>query len=126
MTAGADSGDRNRVGSDPAALADLVRDIPDFPQPGVVFKDTTPVLADPTAFARAVDALAAGHGPDTIDKVVGIEARGFIIAAPVASRLGRVARPDGRFHGGRVARRLPRACGPARRPLPRWSRGPAA
>jgi adenine phosphoribosyltransferase len=59
-----------------------IRDIPDYPLPGVVFKDITPLLADGSAFAAVVAALAAGHG--TVDKVVGIEARGFILAAPVA------------------------------------------
>ncbi len=63
-----------------------VRDIPDYPQPGVVFKDITPLLADGEAFAAVVDALAAEFGP--VDKVAGIEARGFILAAPVACRLG--------------------------------------
>ena len=64
----------------------MIRDIPDYPQPGVVFKDITPLLADAAAFAAVVAALAAGHGP--IDKVAGIEARGFILAAPVACALG--------------------------------------
>ena len=59
-----------------------VRDVPDYPQPGVVFKDITPLLADPRAFGAVIDALAASFGP--VDKVVGIEARGFILAAPVA------------------------------------------
>jgi adenine phosphoribosyltransferase len=59
-----------------------IRDIADYPQPGIVFKDITPLLADGSAFAAVVTALAAGHG--RIDKVVGIEARGFILAAPVA------------------------------------------
>ncbi len=63
-----------------------VRDIPDYPQPGVVFKDITPLLADGQAFGAVVDALAATYGP--VDKVAGIEARGFILAAPVACRLG--------------------------------------
>jgi len=71
-------------------VADLllthVRDVPDWPQPGVVFKDITPLLADARGFARVVDALAAETGP--VDRVVGIEARGFILAAPVAYRLG--------------------------------------
>ena len=73
-----------------AALADLikarVRDVPDYPQPGVVFKDITPLLADGQALAAVVGALAAGHGP--VDKVAGIEARGFILAASVACQLG--------------------------------------
>jgi adenine phosphoribosyltransferase len=65
-------------------LAARVRDIPDYPQPGVVFRDITPLLADHVAFAGAVDAIVAHYGRGTIDKVVGIEARGFIVAAPVA------------------------------------------
>jgi adenine phosphoribosyltransferase len=63
-----------------------VRDIPDYPQHGVVFKDITPLLADGPAFGAVVRALAAAFGP--VDKVAGIEARGFILAAPVACRLG--------------------------------------
>jgi adenine phosphoribosyltransferase len=72
------------------ALDDLIkshiRDVPDFPEPGISFKDITPLLADGPAFAAVIDALAAGH--DQVDKVAGIEARGFILAAPVATRLG--------------------------------------
>jgi adenine phosphoribosyltransferase len=67
-------------------ITTLVRDIPDYPQRGVVFKDITPLLADGQAFSAVVDALAALYGP--VDKVAGIEARGFILAAPVACRLG--------------------------------------
>jgi adenine phosphoribosyltransferase len=63
-----------------------IRDIPDYPQRGVVFKDITPLLADGRAFSAVVDALAATYGP--VDKVAGIEARGFILAAPVACRIG--------------------------------------
>jgi adenine phosphoribosyltransferase len=66
-------------------ITTLVRDVPDYPQAGVVFKDITPLLADGKAFAAVVDALAATYGP--VDKVAGIEARGFILAAPVACRL---------------------------------------
>ncbi|HWF80739.1 MAG TPA: adenine phosphoribosyltransferase [Streptosporangiaceae bacterium] len=69
------------------SLLALIRDVPDYPQPGVVFKDITPLLADPVAFAATIAALAAGHDHQ-IDKVAGIEARGFILAAPVACRLG--------------------------------------
>ena len=69
-----------------ALIGAIIRDIPDYPEPGVVFKDITPLLADGAAFGAVVAALAAGHGQ--IDKVVGIEARGFILAAPVALRLG--------------------------------------
>ena len=75
-----------------ALLQTLVRDVPDFPQAGVMFKDITPLLADHAAFTRVVEALAAaGRGPDgdvVVDKVVGMEARGFILAAPVALALG--------------------------------------
>jgi adenine phosphoribosyltransferase len=73
-----------------AGVAELikarVRDIPDWPQPGVVFKDITPLLADGAALATVIAALGAGYGP--LDKVAGIEARGFILAASVACQLG--------------------------------------
>jgi len=62
-----------------------IRDVPGYPQPGVVFKDITPLLADAPAFSAVIGGLAEGHGP--VDKVAGIEARGFILAAPVACRL---------------------------------------
>jgi adenine phosphoribosyltransferase len=67
-------------------ITSLVRDVRDYPQAGVMFKDITPLLADGKAFAAVVDALAATYAP--VDKVAGIEARGFILAAPVACRLG--------------------------------------
>jgi adenine phosphoribosyltransferase len=69
-------------------LASRIRDVPDYPKPGVMFKDITPLLADPSAFGALTDALAdlcARHGAT---KVVGLEARGFILAAPVAIRSG--------------------------------------
>jgi adenine phosphoribosyltransferase len=69
-------------------LLSRIRDVPDYPKPGVVFKDITPLLADPTAFDALVGALAelcARHGAD---KVAGLEARGFILAAPAAARAG--------------------------------------
>jgi adenine phosphoribosyltransferase len=73
-------------------LTTRIRDIPDYPQPGVMFKDITPLLGDHGAFQAIVDALAgAGRsesGETVVDKVVGIEARGFILAAPVALALG--------------------------------------
>ena len=65
-------------------LEGLVRDVPDYPQPGIVFKDLTPLLADADALREVVDRMVAGHEPGTVDKVVGIEARGFLLAAPVA------------------------------------------
>ena len=74
------------AGSDLAGLIiPRIRDIPDYPQPGIVFKDITPLLADAEAFAAVVAALGKVEG--RVDKVVGIEARGFILAAPVAYRL---------------------------------------
>ncbi|MDI2132718.1 adenine phosphoribosyltransferase [Yinghuangia seranimata] len=76
----------------PVELSDLlqsrIRDIADWPKPGVVFKDISPLLADPEAFAALVDALAARCAEAGVTKVVGIEARGFILAAPVAYRAG--------------------------------------
>ncbi|NPD06915.1 adenine phosphoribosyltransferase [Nocardioides sp. zg-1308] len=74
------------------ALARLTVDVSDWPTPGVVFKDITPVLADHHAFSAIITALAAAgrddHGTVVVDKVVGMEARGFILAAPVALALG--------------------------------------
>ncbi len=69
-------------------LRERVRDVPDYPRPGILFKDITPLLADHVAFAGAVDAIVNHHGRGTVDKVVGIEARGFILAAPVAYHAG--------------------------------------
>ena len=69
-------------------LAAKVRDIPDFPSPGVVFKDITPLLADREAFAATIDGIADHFDGVAIDRVLGIEARGFIVAAPVAYRFG--------------------------------------
>ncbi len=75
-----------------ALIESLVRDVPDFPKPGVTFKDITPLLDDHAAFTAVVEGLtAAGRDPDgavVVDKVVGMEARGFILAAPVALALG--------------------------------------
>ena len=69
---------------DEERLKSLIRDIPDFPKPGVVFKDITPLLANPEAFSTVVDTIVVRFGRGNVDKVVGIEARGFIVAAPVA------------------------------------------
>ncbi len=66
----------------------LIRDVPDFPQPGVVFKDITPLLADENAFSSVIDLIVVHYGRGNIDKVVGIEARGFILASPVAYHFG--------------------------------------
>ena len=69
-----------------AWLKEYVRDIPDYPKPGIVFRDITPLLGAPDAFSATVDALAAPYNDEHIDKVLGIEARGFVFAAPVAYR----------------------------------------
>ena len=69
-------------------LKALVRDVPDFPQEGIVFKDITPLLADPIAFSTVIDLVVVHFGRGNVDKVVGIEARGFILASPVAYHFG--------------------------------------
>ncbi len=80
------------VGAAREALAKQVVDVTDFPEPGSLFKDITPLLADHSGFAAVVAALAAAgcdaDGTPVVDKVVGMEARGFILAAPVALALG--------------------------------------
>jgi adenine phosphoribosyltransferase len=83
-------GGRVDVGRVEELVRHHVRDIPDYPKPGILFKDITPLLADAQAFAQVVEALSEpwrDHRPK-VDKVVGIEARGFIPAAPVALALG--------------------------------------
>ena len=69
-------------------LKGLIRDVPDFPQKGIVFKDITPLLADENAFSSVIDLIVVHYGRGNIDKVVGIEARGFILASPVAYHFG--------------------------------------
>ena len=69
-------------------LEDLVRDVPDFPKSGILFKDVTPLWADASAFRFSIDAIADHYAGVEVDRVVGIEARGFILAAPVAYRFG--------------------------------------
>ncbi|MEX2275514.1 MAG: adenine phosphoribosyltransferase [Actinomycetota bacterium] len=66
----------------------LIRDVPDFPQEGIVFKDITPLLADELAFSTVIDLIVVHFGRGNVDKVVGIEARGFILASPVAYHFG--------------------------------------
>ena len=68
-------------------LRPFIRDIPDFPRPGVTFRDITPLLGDAGAFRAATELLVAPFDAD-VTKVVGIEARGFILAAPIALALG--------------------------------------
>lgn len=74
--------------TDASWLTGLVRDIADFPEPGILFLDITPLLGDVDAFRFAVDALADEFAGETVERVVGIEARGFLLAAPIAYRLG--------------------------------------
>jgi adenine phosphoribosyltransferase len=71
----------------PAAIERAIRNIPDFPKPGIQFKDITPVLADARLFAGSIDLLTAGFKPGSLDAVVGIDARGFIFAAAAATKL---------------------------------------
>lgn len=69
-------------------LLTFIRDIPDFPKPGIIFKDITPLLNNPEAFKASIDQLASRYASTRIDKIVGIEARGFIFAGALAYRLG--------------------------------------
>lgn len=69
-------------------LRKLIRDVPDFPEPGVLFRDITPLLGDADAFRWTIDWLASLYADASIDAVVGIESRGFIFAGPLADRLG--------------------------------------
>ncbi|HBI46643.1 MAG TPA: adenine phosphoribosyltransferase [Planctomycetales bacterium] len=65
-------------------LTQYIRDIPDFPKPGILFKDITPLLADPTAFQYAIDRMAERYRGRPVDAVAAVEARGFLFAAPLA------------------------------------------
>jgi adenine phosphoribosyltransferase len=69
-------------------LKGFIRDIPDFPKPGILFRDITPLLADPAAFREAIRQLAEPYRGQKIDAIVAAEARGFIFAAPLAIELG--------------------------------------
>jgi adenine phosphoribosyltransferase len=84
-------------------IAERVTDVPGFPQPGIVFKDLSPLFADPAGFRGVIDAIVAHYGSDSFDLVVGIEARGFVIAAAVAYAAGAGVVPV------RKAGKLPRA-----------------
>jgi adenine phosphoribosyltransferase len=68
-------------------LARYIRDIPDFPKPGILFKDITPLLAEPRAFQEAIDRLAVRYANRDVDAIAAAEARGFLFAAPLALRL---------------------------------------
>jgi adenine phosphoribosyltransferase len=69
-------------------LRRAIRDVPDFPKSGIVFKDITPILLDASLFHRATEAMASPFAADAITHVIGIESRGFILGAPVAQHLG--------------------------------------
>jgi len=71
------------------AAESLIRDVPDFPKPGIIFKDITPILQAPAAFAEVVDGIAKYASGKNPDVVLGIESRGFILGAPVAMKLGK-------------------------------------
>ncbi len=100
-------------------LAEKVREVPDWPQPGVGFKDVTPLLADPEALAYAVEKLAEWGRQKKPDLVLGAEARGFILGAAIAKEIG----------CGFVPRGVPESCRPRRSAPPtpsstarmRWS-----
>lgn len=70
-----------------AEIESAIRNVPDFPTPGIQFKDITPVLADARLFSGAVDLMTEGFAPGSVDAVVGIDARGFIFAAAAAKKL---------------------------------------
>jgi len=76
-----------RPGATPSEIERAIRNVPDFPQPGIQFKDITPVLADARLFAGAIDLLIDKWRPGSVDAVVGIDARGFIFAAAAATKL---------------------------------------
>ncbi len=70
-------------------LSRYIRDIPDFPKPGILFKDITPLLAEPRAFQHAINQLAEHYPPQKVDVVAAAEARGFLFAAPLALRMNK-------------------------------------
>ena len=73
--------------ADTSSLRELVRDIPDWPRPGIMFRDITPLLASPAAFQETIRRFAEHYRGQKIDAVVAAEARGFILAAPLAIQL---------------------------------------
>ena len=69
-------------------LKDCIRNVPDFPTPGILFRDITPLLKDPQAFRSTIDMFADHYADSQIDAIVGIESRGFLFAAPLSYKLG--------------------------------------
>jgi len=94
---------RGDSGPEAAALvASRTLDVPDFPKPGIVFKDLMPLFADGAVFRQVIDAIVAEHGADSFDVVAGVEARGFLVAAAIAYATGKGVVPV------RKAGKLPR------------------
>ena len=114
-----------RGDSGPALAAVVARgtiDVPDFPKPGIVFKDLMPLFADGPAFRTVVDGIVAHHGADGFDVVAGVEARGFVVAAAVAYATGSGVVPVRK--AGRLPRNALSASAPGRPRGPSWSRSP--
>ncbi|MBU0743340.1 adenine phosphoribosyltransferase [bacterium] len=87
-------------------LKTVIRDVPDFPQPGILFRDITPVLERPDAFRAALDGLADLISATAFDKIAALESRGFIFAAPLARQLGKpliILRKPGKLPGRTVS-----------------------
>nr|BFE69578.1 adenine phosphoribosyltransferase [Actinoplanes digitatis] len=94
---------RGDSGPEAAALvASRVVDVPDFPKPGILFKDLMPLFSDGEVFRQVIDEIVAYHGPDSFDVVAGVEARGFVVAAAIAYATGKGVVPV------RKAGKLPR------------------
>jgi adenine phosphoribosyltransferase len=75
------------IQQDPESLRAYLRDVPDFPTPGILFRDISPLLAEPAAFRSALDVMAERARPLGATKIIGIESRGFLFGAPLADRL---------------------------------------
>ncbi len=87
-------------------LKDFIRDIPDFPQPGILFRDITPLLRNSAAFNYAVDRLAEQYQAQALDAIVAIESRGFLFGAPLACRMGKPlipVRKQGKLPGDTIS-----------------------
>ncbi len=77
------------LGADVVDLKDYIREIPDFPSPGILFRDITPLLKNPDAFKYVVDAFMKAFDPDSLDLIAPLGSRGFILGAPLASGMGK-------------------------------------
>ena len=87
-------------------LKDFIRDIPDFPQPGILFRDITPLLRNAAAFNYAVDQLAERYQGQTLDAIVAVESRGFLFGAPLACRMSKpliTVRKPGKLPGATIS-----------------------